>query len=186
MGRVAVFLFVALVLLPVSFARRSNDTGYGYPKFTIVVEHEGSSSESTTTRDVPVSGEGDFEVAGIMVTLSNSGIDYVKEVLVNEILAEITPLVLPDIKGHVDTPIGRLDTKLSQILLSGANVSYSDVDMDQSSITIFAGDVHARIRFHWYYEYSASYVPWPVNDGGWADVEVWIPALLFIFSSLHF
>lgn len=171
MGLVVLFVFVAVVVLPATFAKHTNDTYVGYPTLKIVVEHEGEGNFGSTQRD-----GNESDVAGIMVTLSQSGIDYVKEVLVNEILAEITPLSLPDINAHVDSPIGCLDMKISQILLSGANVSYSDVDMGKTGITVFAGDIHARIRLHWYYEYSASYVPWPLNDGGWADVEVWVPA----------
>lgn len=166
MDRAVLFLFTALLLLlllPSSFAKNNTNYRFGYPRFKLVASRD---------QNAPAPNDPEPEVAGIMVTLSESGINYVKEVLVNEILAEITPLALPDINAHVDSPIGRLDTKISQILLSGANVSYSDVDLGKTGITVFAGDVEARIRLHWYYEYSASYVPWPVNDGGWADVEV--------------
>jgi hypothetical protein len=155
-----------------------NETKYhaGYCDLRIVVvEHEGGGSSARgfekDALNVAVGGN-DSDVAGIMVTLSESGLAYVKEVLVNKILAEITPLALPDINAHVDSPIGRLDTQITHIELSGANVSYSDVDLEKTGITVFAGDIQARIRLHWYYEYSATYVPFPVNDGGWADVEV--------------
>jgi hypothetical protein len=157
---IIIFLSIAVLLLPASAIKSNETTKYGFPKLKLKIVEEELVEDETS------------EVAGIMVTLSNSGLDYVKEVLVNEILAEITPLSLPDIKAHVDSPIGRLSTTISQILLTGANVSYSDVDMGKTGVTVFAGDVQAKLRFHWYYEYSASYVPWPVNDGGWADVEV--------------
>lgn len=182
MGRAFLFsVFVALMLLPVASARLEravNETKYhaGYSDLRIVVvEHEGEGSSARGFKkdalNVAVGGN-DSDVAGIMVTLSESGLAYVKEVLVNKILAEITPLALPDINAHVDSPIGRLDTQITHIELSGANVSYSDVDLEKTGITVFAGDIQARIRLHWYYEYSATYVPFPVNDGGWADVEV--------------
>lgn len=166
-------VFVALLLLwgacEAKLERAANETRYrdGYSSLKIVVVDEGEGSRSFEGAD----GDGS-DVAGIMVTLSESGLTYVKEVLVNEILAEITPLALPDIKAMVDSPIGRLSTQITHIELSGANVSYSDVDLEKTGITVFAGDIQARIRLHWYYEYSATYMPFPVNDGGWADVEV--------------
>ena len=133
-----------------------------------------------------------WEAAGILVTLSESGLTYVKEVLVNRILEEITPLALPDIKVRTNSPIGHVDMEITKIELSGANVSYSDVDLGKTGITVIAGDIQARLRLHWYYEYSATYVPFPINDGGWADVKVSglgsssIPKFtLFLFEKLQ-
>lgn len=174
-------IFVALLLLPSTFAEL-NETRYDlrHSRFKIVdeSEREGSnglggeiSDSRKETKNIPVGGS-DLDVAGIMITPSESGLNYVKEVLVDQILQEITPLALPDIKAHVDSPIGTIDTRISHIELSGANVSYSDVDLGKTGITVFAGDIQARLRLHWYYEYSAAYVPFPINDGGWADVEV--------------
>lgn len=133
-----------------------------------------------------------WEAAGILVTLSESGLTYVKEVLVNRILEEITPLALPDIKVRTNSPIGHVDTEITKIELSGANVSYSDLDLGKTGITVFAGDIQAKLRLHWYYEYSATYVPFPINDAGWADVKVSglgssrIPKFtLFLFEKLQ-
>ena len=171
-------VLVALLLLGVScvkLERSTNETKYhaGFSNFKIVAEHEVESSVLGSSRnDVDDDNGDDSDVAGIMITLSDSGLTYVKEVLLNEVLAEITPLALPDIKAHVDSPVGRLDTQITQIELSGANVSYSDIDLGKTGITVFGGEIQARIRLHWYYEYTATYVPFPVNDGGWADVKV--------------
>lgn len=181
---------VALFLLPVVYANldiSTNETDYslGYSEVKIIVASEGEGHKSTRT--AAVTGDDGAGVAGIMVTVSESGLNYAKEVLVNEILAEITPLWLPDIKTHIISPIGRVDTQISHIELSGANVSYSDIDLGKTGVTVFAGDIHARIRLHWYYKYTAPYVPFPVNDGGWADVEVCTSCstLMCVFS-FHF
>lgn len=159
-------LLTILLLIPGAFANFdifSNEAN-GSSK----LEEEG---ERRSPLEEPVRGDV-TGVAGIMVTVSESGLTYAKEVLVNEILAELTPLLLPDIKAHITSPIGRIDMQIAHIELSGANVSYSDVDLGKTGITVFAGDIHARIRLHWYYEYTATYVPFPVNDGGWADIKV--------------
>lgn len=105
-------------------------------------------------------------VAGITITVSESGLTYAKEVLVKEILAEITPLLLPDIKARVITPLGRLDTVLSHVELLGANVSYSQLNLGKTGVMVFAGDVHATMRVHWFYEFTANYVPFLVHDAG--------------------
>lgn len=127
--------------------------------------------DSQSARTVGKAKE-DFGTAGILGTLSESGLTYVKEVLVSQILAEITPLSLPDIKAHVNSPIGHVDTQITKIELSGANVSYSDVELGKKGITMYAANIRAHLRLHWFYEYSSDYVPFPINDGGWADVEV--------------
>ncbi|KAG0582311.1 hypothetical protein KC19_3G050700 [Ceratodon purpureus] len=168
-GMLLLSLFVTLLVLPGGFAKFDISTnGWNeHRKFEVV----GNEGERRSPLKDAVRGDA-TGVAGIMVTISESGLNYAKEVLVNEILAEITPLLLPDIKAHVTSPIGRVDMRISHIELSGANVSYSDVDLGKTGITVFAGDIHARIRLHWYYEYTATYVPFPVNDGGWADINV--------------
>jgi lipopolysaccharide-binding protein len=112
------------------------------------------------------------EGAGILGTLSEAGIAYVKEVLVNQILEEITPLSLPDMHSQVKSPIGRVDATITHFQLSGANVSHSDVELGKTGITVFAGDITAQIRLHWAYQYTSSYIPFPLGDGGWADIEV--------------
>lgn len=162
-------LFVTLLLLPGGFAKFDISANgiIGYPKFK-AVENEG---EQRSPLNDPVRGNS-TGVAGIMITVSESGLKYAKEVLLNEILAEITPLLIPDIKAHITSPVGRVDMQISHIELSGANISYSDVDLGKTGITVFAGGIHARIRLHWYYEYTATYVPFPVNDGGWANINV--------------
>jgi len=112
------------------------------------------------------------EVAGILVTLSEVGITYVKEVLVNQILSDIIPLALPDIHLQVKAPVGLVDTTITRLELSGANVSHSDVKLGKTAITVSAENIKAKIHFHWVYQYTSSYIPFPVTDGGWADVEV--------------
>jgi hypothetical protein len=112
------------------------------------------------------------EGAGILVTLSEAGITYVKEVLVNQILTEITPLSLPDIHSQVACPIGRVDTAITHIELSGANFSHSDVDLGKTGITVIAEDIKTKIHLHWEYKYASSYIPLPISDAGWADIEV--------------
>jgi lipopolysaccharide-binding protein len=113
-------------------------------------------------------------VAGIMVTASDAALRYAKEVVVREVVAEMSPvLALPDVKTRVTSPVGRVDAELAHIEISGVNVSSSQVDLGKDGVvTVGAGDVRASIRFHWRYQYEASYVPFPVNDSGWADVQV--------------
>jgi hypothetical protein len=111
------------------------------------------------------------EVAGILVTLSEVGITYVKEVLVNQILSDIIPLALPDIHLQVKAPVGLVDTTITRLELTGANVSHSDVKLGKTAIMVSAENIKAKIHFHWVYQYTSSYIPFPVTDGGWADVE---------------
>lgn len=147
------------------------DVGDSYFKIFAENEDKGNTAlELQRTPDVLVSGDGNS--AGVMVNLSESGLSYVKDVLLEQILEEVTPLVLPDMKTRINSPIGRLDVEVSHNELSWANVSRSDVVLGKKGITVFVGHIHAGVRLHWKYKYTATYVPFPVNDGGWADVEV--------------
>ncbi|KAL2613523.1 hypothetical protein R1flu_025215 [Riccia fluitans] len=110
--------------------------------------------------------------AGILGTLSQEGLVYVKDVLINEILAAATPLDIPDIVARVNSPIGRVDTTVTQIVLSGVQVKYSKIELGDTGITIYAAGIKASILMDWRYQYTATYVPFPVTDAGTAEVEV--------------
>ncbi|CAM6099422.1 unnamed protein product [Calypogeia fissa] len=110
--------------------------------------------------------------AGILGTLSEEGLEYVKDVLVGEILEEVTPLQISDINSRISTPIGRIDTLISDIYLEGAAVYYSDIELTTYGVTIYAAGITATLEANWEYHYTASYVPWPVGDGGRAEVKV--------------
>lgn len=110
--------------------------------------------------------------AGILGTLSEEGLEYVKEVLVGEILEEVTPLQISDINSRVNSPIGRLDMSITNIFLVAVDVYYSDIELGPNGITIYAAGIQAILEARWEYHYTASYVPFPVGDGGHAEVKV--------------
>ncbi|KAL3679442.1 hypothetical protein R1sor_022398 [Riccia sorocarpa] len=112
------------------------------------------------------------EAAGILGTLSQEGLVYVKDVLINEILASAIPLDIPDISARMNSPIGRVDTTVTQIVLSGVKVKYSEIELGDNGITIYAAGIKANISMDWRYQYTATYVPFPVIDAGTASVEV--------------
>lgn len=116
--------------------------------------------------------DGPVSAAGILGTLSGEGLEYVKDVLVGEILEDLTPLKISDISSRINSPIGRVDTLISDIYLQGAEVYYSDIELSNYGITIYAAGITATLEARWEYQYTASYVPFPVEDGGQAEVKV--------------
>ncbi|KAJ7538614.1 hypothetical protein O6H91_11G056500 [Diphasiastrum complanatum] len=61
---------------------------------------------------------------------------------------------------------------LTNVILKGAQVETSKITLSNSSISIYASGVQAKLVFHWSYSCTTSYVPFPIKDGGVAYVEV--------------
>ncbi|KAJ7538615.1 hypothetical protein O6H91_11G056500 [Diphasiastrum complanatum] len=63
---------------------------------------------------------------------------------------------------------------LTNVILKGAQVETSKITLSNSSISIYASGVQAKLVFHWSYSCTTSYVPFPIKDGGVAYVEAGI------------
>eukprot|EP00249_Psilotum_nudum_P022822 c28652_g1_i2 orf=473-2203(-) len=107
------------------------------------------------------------------IIISQRGLDYVKEILLQQILQQITPLRLPDIKKNAYIPIvGQVDAVLRNITLVKAEVTDSNISLENSGITITGHGVHANIMLRWQYKYYVGWIPIPISDRGRADVKV--------------
>ncbi|EFJ04326.1 hypothetical protein SELMODRAFT_138877 [Selaginella moellendorffii] len=121
--------------------------------------------------------------AGILVTLSEMGISYVREVLVESVLQDLTPLNLPNVKRRVEWPIGIVDVELKNIVIVYANVSSSNVDLGNTGIWFNASGVETKVSLDWKYTYTASLIPFPISDSGTAtakvnDGDAWLQATM--------
>eukprot|EP00850_Spirogloea_muscicola_P023174 SM000334S12543 [mRNA] locus=s334:24154:27375:- [translate_table: standard] len=108
---------------------------------------------------------------GMLATLSERGLTYVKDVLIEQVLEELTPLHVPDIRVRVSFKVGHVDLRLSRITLLGALVPNAEIDLGDSGVTIFASGVVANITLDWHVVASGGIVPVSVKDHGYANVR---------------
>ncbi|GAQ91078.1 lipopolysaccharide-binding protein [Klebsormidium nitens] len=113
-------------------------------------------------------------LAGMQASLSSEGLNYVKEVLVQQILQQQLPLVVPDLRVRERSPIGHVDVVLSHIVLPNMSVPEAHIDLEPAGavITIFAAGVTANVSLSWAYKVAAQYWPWPMGDAGRGHIEI--------------
>ncbi|KAJ7570867.1 hypothetical protein O6H91_01G136800 [Diphasiastrum complanatum] len=122
--------------------------------------------------NILTSGESDTVHAGIMITLTEQGLSYLRDVLVNQVLQEVTPLKLPNMRKSMHSPLGILEVTLTDIVLSGARVASSEITLGKEGMSIYASGVQADISLNWNYTYVVSYGPFSISDGGGGYLKV--------------
>ncbi|XP_074320199.1 putative BPI/LBP family protein At1g04970 [Silene latifolia] len=107
----------------------------------------------------------------ISVTISEKGLDFVKDFLIDKAVSSITPLELPDIEKTVKIIlIGKVKVVLSNIVIYHIDVSKSKVELDDDGVTITASKATANLSMDWMYTYKNWLVQ--VTDKGKAFVQV--------------
>ena len=118
--------------------------------------------ESTIT-DGDVSG-----APGMEASLSAYGLNYAKEVVVHEILDEMTPLAISDIfLTETSYYFGSVEVELTEIVLANLTMLNAEIALDEDIITVFAEQVEANMTLKWHYAYAGL-----VGDKGNASVQV--------------
>ncbi|XP_074583696.1 putative BPI/LBP family protein At1g04970 isoform X2 [Curcuma longa] len=113
------------------------------------------------------------EAGYISSFVSESGLVFAKDLLVERAVDSLTLLRLPDIEKDVRIPVvGVVHMVASNITLSSINVSSSTVKPGESGIVIVASGASASLSFDWFYSYSTWLVPIKVSDKGTASVQV--------------
>uniref|UniRef100_A0A6V7QS88 BPI/LBP family protein At1g04970 n=1 Tax=Ananas comosus var. bracteatus TaxID=296719 RepID=A0A6V7QS88_ANACO len=109
--------------------------------------------------------------AFISAVISEKGIGFAKDVLVEQAIEFLTPLQLPDIEKSVHIPlIGTVHMVASNITLHGVNVSSSAVRIVDSAFAIVASGATAYLSMDWSYSYSTWLIT--ISDRGNASVQV--------------
>ena len=125
----------------------------------------------------------------ISLLLSNKGVDFAKDVLINKAVSTIIPLQLPDIEKSVKIPlIGKVHMILSNITIYSVNISSSYVETGNPGLVLVASGATASLSMKWAYSYSTWLIV--ISDSGDASVQVHIYGTgvhLFTssFSPLH-
>uniref|UniRef100_A0A0E0QSX1 Lipid-binding serum glycoprotein C-terminal domain-containing protein n=3 Tax=Oryza TaxID=4527 RepID=A0A0E0QSX1_ORYRU len=107
----------------------------------------------------------------ISAVISQSGLDFVKDLLVSRAAEAIVPLEVPDIERSVSIPvIGTVDMVASGIVLHGVAVDDSTVAVGDDGIVVAASLSSVNLTMGWSYSYSAWVVT--ISDSGNASIQV--------------
>ncbi|CAD6218754.1 unnamed protein product [Miscanthus lutarioriparius] len=92
----------------------------------------------------------------ISVVISQSGLDFAKDLLVSHAVATLTPLNVPDIERTMSIPlVGTVRMAASGILLDGLAVTNSTVAVGDTGVVVAASLASANLTMEWNYSYSA-------------------------------
>ncbi|MBA0715477.1 hypothetical protein Golax_014370 [Gossypium laxum] len=108
------------------------------------------------------------------ILVSQNGLDFVKDLLVNEAISSIIPLQLPaTIEKSARIPfLGNVHMVISNVTIYKIDVLASYVKLGNSGIAIVASGTTCNLTMNWHYTYSSWLVPIEISDGGRASVEV--------------
>lgn len=109
----------------------------------------------------------------IWITLSQRGLDYLKDVLLTQVLEAITPLPLPDITKTASIPfVGEVTASFTNVSLLRAAVPASTITLGETGVTVQGSNVAANLTLNWHYNYHNAWLPSPISDTGGADIKV--------------
>ncbi|XP_042477445.1 putative BPI/LBP family protein At1g04970 [Macadamia integrifolia] len=109
----------------------------------------------------------------ISTIITEKGLDFAKDILIEKAISSLTPLKLPQIEEFVKIPfLGGVHFGLSNITIYKVDVPNSDVKPGDTGITIVASGATANLTMNWFYSYSTWLVPVTISDNGHASVQV--------------
>lgn len=110
----------------------------------------------------------------ISAVISEKGLNFVKDLLIEQELQELVPLKLPVIEKSIKIPlIGIVHMSIANLTLSYLNVTDSTVHPGDSGVVIVVSGATANLSMDWRYSYSTwVFVPIEISDKGSAFVQV--------------
>lgn len=109
----------------------------------------------------------------ITAEVSNTGLDFLKELLIEKAESELVPLELPKFEKSVKIPIvGTVQMSVSSITIETIHVTSSTLKSGDSGIVIDISGATANLSMNWQYSYSTWWLPITVSDKGNATVQV--------------
>lgn len=109
----------------------------------------------------------------ISMLITQNGLDFVKDLLVNKAISSIISLRLPNIEKTGKVPfVGNVYMVLSNITIYQIDVPSSHVKPGETGISIIASGVACNLSMNWYYSYSTWLGPVKISDKGRAEVQV--------------
>ncbi|PHU12981.1 hypothetical protein BC332_19911 [Capsicum chinense] len=109
----------------------------------------------------------------ISFDISNKGLDFIKQFLVQMAETSLVPLDLPKIEKSKHIPlIGTVNILISNLSINKIHVISSTVKAGDTGIVISVSGAYANMTMNWGYEYSNWWLPVPVMDSGVASIQV--------------
>ncbi|XP_010928142.1 putative BPI/LBP family protein At1g04970 isoform X1 [Elaeis guineensis] len=113
------------------------------------------------------------EESFISVVVSEKGLDFGKDLLIEKGRKTLIRHRLPDIEKSVKIPVvGTVSMTATNITLLSINVSSSTVQPGESGILIVASGATANLSMNWRYSYRTWLIPIEISDEGSAFVRV--------------
>ncbi|KAJ4981501.1 hypothetical protein NE237_032338 [Protea cynaroides] len=113
------------------------------------------------------------EVGFISAVISEKGLDFAKDILIEKAISSLTPLNLPQIDRVLKIPfVGNVLVGLSNISIYSVNVPYSNVKSGDTGIAIVASGATTNLSMNWSYSYTTWFFPVIISDNGHAHVQV--------------
>lgn len=108
----------------------------------------------------------------ISAVISNKGLDFVKNLLINKATSSIIPLEVPDIQKSLKIPLlGKVEMVLSDITIYRVDIDTSYAETGERGFLLAVSGATANISMNWEYSYGTWLLP-TISDGGTASVLV--------------
>ncbi|CDP13775.1 unnamed protein product [Coffea canephora] len=109
----------------------------------------------------------------ISYEISDKGLDFVKDLLIEKAETSLVPLELPNIEKTVKIPvIGTVSMEVSNVTLYRVHVTSSTVKTGDTGILVDVAGATANLTMHWGYSYSTWLLPISISDQGEAEVQI--------------
>ncbi|KHN43853.1 Putative BPI/LBP family protein [Glycine soja] len=119
------------------------------------------------------STSGTDEEGFISVIISDKGLDFAKDILIDQAVASIVQSQLPQIEKTVQVPlVGKAKVVLSDITINDIQVNSSSVNTGETGIALVVSGATADLSLNWRYSVSSWLVPIGISDSGTATVKV--------------
>lgn len=113
------------------------------------------------------------ETGYISVVISEKGLIFAKDLLIENAIQTLTALTLPDIHQSKKIPlIGSVSASLTNITVYSIDVPCSTIQPGESGIAIAASGATVDLSMNWEYSYNTWLIPIPISDKGTASVKV--------------
>lgn len=114
-----------------------------------------------------------LEESSISGVISDKGLEYAKELLIEKGIASVVMLQLPEIENSAQVPlVGNAKVVLSDITIKDVEVNSSSVKTGESGIVLVISGAIANMSMRWRYTVSSWLIPFGISDSGNASVKV--------------
>lgn len=105
--------------------------------------------------------------------ISDKGLNFAKDLLIEKGIASIVLLQLPEIEKTAQVPlVGDAKVVLSDITIKDIQVNSSSVKTGESGIVLVVSGATADLSIKWRYSCSSWLIPIGISDSGTASVKV--------------